>query len=59
MSSENRNTALSISELVRTGRATPHEAAMLLQLRREIAWRRTPIAVRLLVVIIAMLIGDV
>ncbi len=31
-----------IFAMVREGRATPKQGAMLLQLRRELAWRRLP-----------------
>lgn len=35
-------TRQSVSDLVRTGHITPEQGAWLLELRREIAWRRSP-----------------
>lgn len=33
---------LSVHDLVRSGRITPADGARLLELRRELAWRRRP-----------------
>ena len=41
--------ALSLQQLVFTGRLSPHDAARLLELRRELAWRRKPLLERVLI----------
>lgn len=46
-----------VHDMVRTGRITPAQGAMLLQLRREIAWARQPWWVRALRVLGRMVFG--
>lgn len=42
MSTSTELRRISVSDLVRSGRCTPEQGAMLLEMRRLVAWKRRP-----------------